>query len=115
MADRPRLYTTASAAAALGYHVETIRRAIRAGKLACYRPGRNARIAPEHLDAWLKASECPARDPNDPLSNDTEADGQSSGGMAASVAEFRLEQRMNKALDAPSRTSRPDLSVVPNT
>jgi excisionase family DNA binding protein len=115
MVERPRIYTTATAAAALGYHVETVRRAIREGRLACYRPGRAARISEEHLQAWLKASECPARDPQDQSSNGTEADGASSGGTMDLGAELRQERRMNQALEGSSRTSKPSLSVVPSS
>jgi excisionase family DNA binding protein len=56
----PRLMTVAGAAAALTRHPETVRRAIRAGRLGCYRIGGCTRISPEQLEAYLTASELPA-------------------------------------------------------
>lgn len=109
----PRLLTAAAAATQLGCHPETIRRAIRAGALACYRLGGCTRIAPEQLAAYLERHRCPARDPQDPSSNSAAASGASSGGTEASVAGFRQGRRTRRALDRASRISKPALSVVP--
>jgi excisionase family DNA binding protein len=47
------LLTCAEAASRARTHVETIRRAIRSGALRAYHVGREWRIAPADLDAWL--------------------------------------------------------------
>ncbi len=113
MADRrPRLMTVAAAAAELDCHPETLRRAIRAGRLSCYRMGGCTRIAPEHLTAYLEDHLCPARDPMDQSSNGAGASGTPSGGKMDIAEGLRLERRMTRALDRPSRTSSPDLSVI---
>jgi excisionase family DNA binding protein len=61
------LLTCAEAASRARTHVETIRRAIRSRTLRAYRVGREWRIAPTDLDAWLtprrRASGCPGRPP----------------------------------------------------
>jgi excisionase family DNA binding protein len=52
------LMTCAQAAAQIGAHTETIRRAVRNGELeAAGHVGRSPRIAPADLDAWLHGSE----------------------------------------------------------
>jgi excisionase family DNA binding protein len=107
-----RLLTTGEAAASLGCHPETLRRAIRNGTLTCYRFGGCVRLSPDHLKAFMDKALCPARDPNEQSLNDTEADGASSGGTVERVAAFRREQRMNAALDSPSRISKPSLNVI---
>jgi excisionase family DNA binding protein len=112
----PTLMTAARAAEILGCHPETIRRAIRSERLSCYRFGGCTRISPEHLQSYLDAALCPARDQTDLSSSPTEANSQSSGGREDRVAAFRLEQRMNAALDRPSRTKPPKRkqAVEPN-
>ena len=112
MTDPPPLLTVAAAAARLDCSPETVRRAIRAGRLACYRIGGCTRIAPEHVAAFLETRLCPARDPQDPGSNSAAAPGASSGGTAASGAAFQQGRRTGRALDRPSRTLKPSLSVV---
>ena len=106
------MLTVRKAAVLLDVHPETLRRAIRAGKLACYKPGRCARISEQQLQAYLDAHLCPARDQTDPVSNGENSDGISPGGTEMHVAAFQLARRMNAALDKPSRISRPELSVV---
>ena len=106
------MLTVRKAAVLLDVHPETLRRAIRAGKLACYKPGRCARITEAQLQAYLDAHLCPARDQTDPNSNGENSDGTSSGGMETNVAAFRLAQRMNAALDKPSRISRLGLTLI---
>lgn len=112
MPDTTRLLTVADAAVRVCCHPETIRRAIRRGDLACYRMRGCTRIDPDHLQAYLDTSLCPASGTTIPTSSSGGAGGQSSGGRATAAAELRLEQRMNAALDKPSRTSRPSLNVV---
>lgn len=114
MAEPRRTITISAAAAQLGVHPETLRRAIRAGKMACYRMGGCVRLAPEHIDAYLESSLCPARDPQDPGLNSAAASGASSGGTATNVDGFRLAQQMRSTLDRPSRISRPRLHAIPS-
>jgi excisionase family DNA binding protein len=102
---RPALMTVNGAAEQIGCHPETIRRAIRTGRLACYRMRGCTRIAPEHLQAYLDASLCPARDQQDHDSNSTAANGTSRGGREMSVSDFRQARRIRAALDRPSRIS----------
>ena len=50
------LLTTSEAARRASVHIETVRRAIRAGHLAVAgQVGRNARLAPADVDAWVAA------------------------------------------------------------
>ena len=111
----PRLFTVDSAAAQLDCHPETLRRAIRRGDLACYRIGGCTRIAPEHLTAYLEASLCPARAPQDPSLSGTAASGPSAGGTQDAVDTFRQARRTRAALDKPWRTTKPSLSVIPSS
>ena len=106
------MLTVRKAAALLDMHPETLRRAIRAGKLACYKPGRCARITETQLQAYLDAHLCPARDQTDPASNGESSDGTSSAGMQTSVAAFQLGRRKNAALDRHLPILKPDLKVV---
>ena len=99
MSDHPRLLTIAAAADQLDLNPETIRRAIRAGRLACYRLGGCTRIAPEQLAAYLESSLCPARETKSLTLSPEEGSGQSSGGKTDSVDEFRRERTMNRALN----------------
>jgi excisionase family DNA binding protein len=93
-----RLLTITKAAEQFDCHPETLRRAIRAGKLACYRFGGAVRLSPEHLQAWMDAALCPARDPQDQSLSHAEEAGQSSGGMETHVAALQQARRQNKAL-----------------
>ena len=111
----PRLFTVDTAAAQLDCHPETLRRAIRRGDLACYRIGGCTRIAPDQLTAYLEASLCPARDPSDPSSSSTAGSGPSAGGTMDAVDTFRQARRTRRALDKPSRITRPSLSVIPSS
>lgn len=104
----PILMTVSRAAASLGCHPETLRRAIRRGTLACYRFGGCTRISPEHLQAYLENALCPARDPKAQSLRYTGDDGPSFGGKTDRVGDFRLGQRMNAALDSPLRISKQD-------
>ncbi len=112
MAEHDRLLTVAAAAEFLGCHPETLRRAIRARRLPCYRFGGCTRISSGQLRAYLEDALCPVRDRKDPSSSGTEPNGQSSGGKTDRVAEFQQARRMNAALDNPSRISKPNLNVI---
>jgi excisionase family DNA binding protein len=94
--ETPPMMTVAQAAQRLGCNPETLRRAIRQGRLACYRFGGCTRLSEEHLRAYLDSALRPARDPKP-----TGAD--ESGGMAVVLDEFRLKRRIDAALDRPSR------------
>lgn len=59
----PRLMTVAAASAELQCNPETIRRAIRARQLACYRLGGLIRVTPEQLVAHVESTLRPAHDP----------------------------------------------------
>ena len=61
----PRLMTVAAAAAELDCHPETIRRAIRAGKIAHYRLMGMIRVSPEQIAAFVESCLQPARDTED--------------------------------------------------
>ncbi|MGL4966122.1 MAG: helix-turn-helix domain-containing protein [Inquilinus sp.] len=117
MAEPARYLTVERAAAIVEVDPETIRRAIRAGRLACYRPGggRLIRITPEQLDAYMESTLCPVRETTPPISDPDEASSKSSGTKADSVDGFRQARRTRSALDKPSRISRPSLSVVPSS
>jgi hypothetical protein len=103
-----RLLTVSRAARSLGCHPKTLRR----GNLSCYKFGGCIRVSPEQLQAYLGTALCPARGPKSPNSNNTGEDGTSYGWKAERVGEFRLERRMESALDSPLRTSKPNLNVV---
>ena len=100
----PLFLTVDEAAARIRVHPETIRRAIRRGELACYRRPGCTRIAPEHLQAYMDAALCPARGSTGLTSNGAATAGPSSGTQSATVADFRLRQRLKAALDRPDRT-----------
>lgn len=57
----PALLTVEAAAHQLGVHPETVRRAIRSKKLACYRFAGCIRVSPDHLTAYLETHLCPAQ------------------------------------------------------
>jgi excisionase family DNA binding protein len=55
--DDPRLMTAAEAADRAHVHVETVRRAIRSGRLpVAARIGRSVRLSPMAIEAWLEQS-----------------------------------------------------------
>ena len=86
--EMPRLMTVA-AAAELDCHPETIRRAIRAGKLTHYRLMGLIRISPDQIAAFVESGLQPARDPEDKRSTGTEE----------ALRQFRLDRRIRKALN----------------
>ena len=116
MAEPAHYLTAQKVADIIGCDTETILRAIRAGRLACYRPGgRLIRITQAQLDAYMESTLCPVRESTSPISNSGEAFSKSSGGKTDSVEEFRQGRRTRSALDRPSRISKPNLSVVPSS
>src|SRR6185312_13526355 len=108
----PRLMTVETVASQLDVHPETLRRAIRSGKLACYRLSGCIRIAPEQLAAYLESHLCPVQGQIALPSRSIEGSGISSGGTEMRAAGFRQERRTQRALDKASRTLNPVLSVV---
>jgi excisionase family DNA binding protein len=87
METQLKLLTVEKAAAALDCHSETIRRAIRSGRLGCYRFGGLIRISPEQLRQFLDASFCPAKSPPDPTTSQRDV-----------VNDFRRHRSIRKAL-----------------
>lgn len=85
--------TVADAAACLECAPETVRRAIRGGKLACYRLGGCIRISADQLGAYLEASLCPAREQNSPAAAMDDHD------QTSAVDVFRHQQRVRRALE----------------
>lgn len=112
MTDLPELLTVAEVAERFKLSAETVRRAIRTERLACYRVLGCTRISPADLAAYLESARCPASDLQTPNSASTAASGASSGGTAAPVAAYQQGRRTQRALDRASRTSKPALSVV---
>ncbi|MDL2172425.1 MULTISPECIES: helix-turn-helix domain-containing protein [Asaia] len=95
----PRLLTVNAAASIVGYHPETLRKAIREGRLEAYRRPRGTRIEPDALKAYMDLYLCPASDQTDHFSNYTGARTALSGGKAARDGAPRRAMRMNAALD----------------
>ncbi|WP_408869689.1 helix-turn-helix domain-containing protein [Brytella acorum] len=95
----PPLLTVRAAAIVTGLCEETIRRAIRAGRLEAYRRHRATRIRPDALNAYMDSYLCPASDQISHSSNYIGGRGQSSGGRKASAGVSRLALRMRSALD----------------
>ena len=106
------LLTVEAAAERLGCAPETVRRAIRAGRLACYRLGGCIRIAPEHLSAFLESHLCPVRDQTAPASSSTADSTTSPGGTDRHVGAYQQARRTQSALDRALRTSKPSLNIV---
>lgn len=58
-----KYHTLAEASAEARCNPATLRRAIHAGKLPAYKPGRDILIKTTDLDAWIKARQiCPMQD-----------------------------------------------------
>lgn len=106
------LLTIEQVAERIGLHPETLRRAVRAGKLGCYRLQGCIRIAPAQLDAYLQENLCPAHVPTDPLSKPERACSTLLGSTETSVSAYRQARRTRLSLDKALRTSKPSLSVV---
>lgn len=97
----PRYMTVAKAASIADLHIDTVRKAIRQGKLEAYRRPRATRVTPEALKAYMDLYLCPARDQNDHSSNYIGGRGTLSGGKAESASEARRALRMRKVLNVP--------------
>lgn len=95
----PRLLTVNAAASILGYSPETIRRAIRGGRLEAYRRPRGTRIEPDALRTYMELYLCPAKDLTAHSSNYIAVTTASSGGKAAKDGAPRQAMRMSAALD----------------
>ncbi|GBQ19573.1 hypothetical protein AA12717_0296 [Gluconacetobacter sacchari DSM 12717] len=92
------LLTVSRAAAIVQCHPETIRRAIRNGRLAAYRRPGCTRISETDLKAYLDTYHCPATEMTSPTWNYVAANGPSSGGRAASVTAALQVARMKRSL-----------------
>ncbi|GEN63188.1 hypothetical protein AOE01nite_14120 [Acetobacter oeni] len=92
------LLTVSRAASILGCHVETVRRAIRSGRLAAFRMRGCTRISQADLKAYLDTYHCPAHEMTNPIWNSGGASGPSSGGRAASVSDALRVARMKHQL-----------------
>ncbi len=68
MHNIPKLFTVEVVAGQFGVHPETIRRAIRSGRMGCYRLGGCIRVSADQLAAYLEASLCSSRKQDLPTS-----------------------------------------------
>lgn len=94
----PRLLTVRKAASEIDVCPETVRRAIRSGKLAAYlRPG-GYRVSTVDLQAYMDTYHCPASETTSRTWNYAAANGRLSGGKADKESAFRLAQRTRNAL-----------------
>lgn len=93
-----RYLTIHEVAARTGQHIETVRRAIRAGRLAAYRIPKNTRITEEAFQDYLRSYHCPAHGTTNRTSNYDAGNGASSGGKKGSASGFQQVQRMRRAL-----------------
>lgn len=94
----PRLLTVKKAAFEIQFCAETLRRAIRAGKLAAYRRPGGYRISTTDLKAYMDTYHCPASEMISPTWNYVAANGRLSGGKKDKENDFRLAQRTRTAL-----------------
>ncbi|GAB6854206.1 hypothetical protein JCM15831A_12300 [Asaia astilbis] len=94
----PRLLTVKKAASEIHVCAETVRRAIRAGKLAAYRRPGGYRVSTTDLQAYMDTYHCPASEMINPTWNYVAANGRSSGGKREKENDFRLAQRTRNAL-----------------
>jgi excisionase family DNA binding protein len=99
MSDHPRLLTTAKVAKILECNPETIRGAIRAGRLACYRLGGCTRISHEQLAGYLESSLRPVQETTSLTLNGAEESDELSVRKSDVIADFRRQRAMNKAID----------------
>ncbi|KXV69539.1 hypothetical protein AD951_06085 [Acetobacter malorum] len=95
----PVFMTVPEAAMAVRRHPETLRRAIRQGRLAAWRQRGCTLVSPEALRAYMEDFFCPASATKSLISNAVEASTTSSGGSPESVTVYRQEQRMRRSLD----------------
>jgi excisionase family DNA binding protein len=69
-------------------HPETIRRAIRSGRMACYQLGGMIRISPDQLETLIQSTLRPAKDETSVEAKNTKE----------VLREFRFNRRIDKAL-----------------
>jgi excisionase family DNA binding protein len=84
--DRPHLMSLAAAADRINVHPETLRRAIRAGSLACHKFGGRARISEDQFQAYLDRS----------LQRQPEA--QEAAARDEAIRAFRRDLRIKRAI-----------------
>ncbi|GAJ30586.1 helix-turn-helix domain-containing protein [Acidomonas methanolica] len=95
----PVFMTVPEAAMAVRRHPETLRRAIREGRLAAWRQRGCTLVSVADLMAYMEGFLCPAQKMKTPTSNSGAASITSSGGKRENDVDFRLAQRMRSALD----------------
>ncbi|MCP9319103.1 helix-turn-helix domain-containing protein [Acetobacter persici] len=96
----PAFMTVPEAAMAVRCHPETLRRAIRDGRLAAWRRRRCTLVSPEALMAYLEGFLCPASASKSLISNSVAASTTSSGGMPENAIAFQRAQRMKRRVGA---------------
>ena len=99
----------------LGVSADTVRRLVARGELGCNRIGGSIRIGPEHLQAYLERTECPARDLTEAGASENGRTDQGSTPTDEStdgISGYRLARRTRKALSKSLPTSKPNLSVI---
>jgi excisionase family DNA binding protein len=94
--SEPLLLTVARAAEQLAVNPETIRRAIRNGRLVPHKFGGCIRISWEQLQAFLDEGKCSTVVKESSIPADADAPGQSNNGTAAAVAALRRERQFRK-------------------
>ncbi|KXV51115.1 hypothetical protein AD944_02990 [Acetobacter tropicalis] len=95
----PVFLTVPEAASLVRRHPETLRRAIRQGRLAAWRQPGCTLVSVEALMAFMEGFLCPASVTKSLTSNSAVGSIASSGGSAKSVTAYRQEQRMRRSLD----------------
>lgn len=93
-----RYLTIQEVASRTGQHPETVRRAIRAGRLAAYRIPKNTRVTEEAFQDYIRSYHCPAHATTSRISNYDAGNGASSGGKKESGSDFRQVLRTRRAL-----------------
>lgn len=94
----PRLLTVRKVASEIDVCPETIRRAIRTGRLAAYRHPSGYRVSTVDLQAYMDTYHCPASEMTSRTLSYVGANGRSYGGKADKESAFRLAQRTRNAL-----------------
>jgi len=108
----PELFTAEEVARRLKCNPETVRRAIRTGRLAFYKLNGCNRVSLPDLAAYLESNRCPVQGQTDPSSSSGEASTTSSGGAMELVTAHRRAVATRSSLDKALRTSKPVLKVV---
>ncbi|WP_394356096.1 helix-turn-helix domain-containing protein [Brytella acorum] len=92
----PVFLRVSEAAALVRRHPETLRRAIREGRLTAWRQPGCTLVSVEALMVFMEGFLCPAREMKNPISNPGAGNGVSSGGKRENDVDFRLAQRMKR-------------------